>query len=121
MKNTFTLLVLLLSSWSVVAQISPPNVFSKTKKVEVRDPITTSEIFSSVEVDRKLVEDAWKEQLSRYGRLMVSRSNLLVDPAFIPSISTEPIIINSKVTSSRGWTTVFMTIQLANGETLLCC
>ncbi len=111
------LLISLLSSYSVLV-FAQPSVYTKTKKVEIKDPITTSEIFASVEVDKKLVEDAWREQLTHYGRLLSTRGSLVVDPAYISSISSEPLVITSKVTASRGWTTIFMTIQLANGETI---
>lgn len=112
MKTLFIALLLMVSV-SVQAQI-----FSRRNEVTQKVTLQKSEIVGSVDVDKKLVEVSWKEHLARYGTPVESKGQIIVPSAYIPAVSPEPLRIFSRVSNSRGWTTLAMTLELFDGSTI---
>ncbi len=87
------------------------SVFASTETI---DKVALPGLNVTVSIDEKYVSKGWEDQLRSYGRVTNSRSTYRVSGANIPAISTEPISVASQIKSSRGATTVFVSMDMGS-------
>lgn len=105
MKKVLLVAILLIGFRSVNAQ-----VFSGTQEIEKANK---EGLYTSVAVDDKYVKQAWQVELAKYGKVEVGRSvTYKVNNAIMPTISGDPVMLASKITSEKGRTKIFMSIGM---------
>lgn len=111
MKKLFCTLALALSLYGAFGQATITPV-----EVEI-DKLRRSGFSMNTGVNPRVVEDAVRQELARYGRVETARGGILKVPyARLPfSTGVEQPLLLSRLESRRGQTTVFMCIDLGNG------
>ena len=105
MKKLFLAAMLLTGFQSVNAQ-----VFSGTQEIEKANK---EGLYTSVAVDEKFVKQAWQVELAKYGKVESGKGNSYrVNNATMPTISGDPVMLASRVTSEKGRTKIFMSIGM---------
>jgi hypothetical protein len=105
MKKLLLAAIILTGFQSVNAQ-----VFSGTQEV---DKANKEGLYTSVAVDDKYVKQSWQTELAKYGKVEAGRSGAYrVNSAFMPTISGDPLILVSRLTTEKGRTKIFMSIGL---------
>ena len=73
-------------------------------------------LYVTTKIDDKYLERYWEQYLKQFGKVSSSRGSVYrVSPASISNISTDPINLASKVSSSKGISQVFIYLDLGNG------
>ena len=73
-------------------------------------------LYVTTKIDDKYLERYWETYLKQFGKVSSSRGSVYrLSAASIPSISSDPINLASKVSSSRGISQVFLYLDLGNG------
>lgn len=105
MKKLFLAAMLLTGFQSVNAQ-----VFSGTQEIEKANK---EGLYTSVAVDEKFVKQAWQVELAKYGKVESGKGNSYrVNNATMPTVSGDPVMLASRVTSEKGRTKIFMSIGM---------
>lgn len=105
MKKILLVAILMTGFQSVNAQI-----FSGTQEVEKANK---EGLYTSVAVDDKYVKQAWQIELAKYGKVESGRSGAYkVSNAIMPTISGDPVMLVSRITSEKGRTKIFMSIGM---------
>ena len=105
MKKLLLAAMLLTGFQSVNAQ-----VFSGTQEIEKANK---EGLYTSVAVDEKFVKQAWQVELAKYGKVESGKGNSYrVSNATMPTISGDPVMLASRVTSEKGRTKIFMSIGM---------
>lgn len=105
MKKLFLATILLLGFWSLNAQ-----VFSGTQEIEKANK---EGVYTSVAVDDKYVKQAWQVELAKYGKVESGRGNSYrVNNANMPTISGDPVMLASRISSEKGRTKIFLSIGM---------
>ncbi len=74
-------------------------------------------LYVTSKIEDKYLEKYWEQYLKQYGKVSSSRGGVYrVSPASISNISTDPINLASKVSSSKGISQVFIYLDLGNGS-----
>ena len=111
MKKLFFTLVLALGLQAAFGQAGILPV-----EVEI-DKVRRSGFSMNTEVSPRVVEEAIKQEFSKYGRVETARGGLIRVPyARLPfNTGVEQPLLLSRLESRRGQTTVFMCVDLGNG------
>lgn len=81
------------------------------------DQQSASGITLSMPIEGKFVEKEWENWLKSYGRVVAGRTGVLKVPsASIPALSSNPVNLLSKVSTSRDKATVFLAADLGSGN-----
>jgi len=105
MKKLLLVITLLIGFQSVNAQ-----VFSGTQEIEKANK---GGIYTSVSVDDKYVKQAWQVELAKYGKVESGKSGAYkVSDALMPTISGDPVILLSRISTEKGRTKIFMSIGM---------
>ena len=105
MKKLLLAAMLLTGFQSVNAQ-----VFSGTQEIEKANK---EGLYTSVAVDEKFVKQAWQVELAKYGKVESGKGNSYrVNNATMPTISGDPVMLASRITSEKGRTKIFMSIGM---------
>jgi hypothetical protein len=105
MKKLFLAAMLFTGFQSINAQ-----VFSGTQEIEKANK---EGLYTSVAVDEKYVKQAWQVELAKYGKVESGKGNTnRVNNAIMPTISGDPVMLTSKVSSEKGRTRIFMSIGM---------
>lgn len=74
-------------------------------------------LYITSKIEEKYLSNYWENFLKQYGKVSSSRGGVYkVAGASISNISTDPINLSSKVSSSRGISQVFVYLDLGNGS-----
>ncbi len=74
-------------------------------------------LYVTTKIEDKYLEKYWEQYLKQFGKVSSSRGSVYrVTGASISNISTDPLNIASKISSSKGISQVFMYIDLGNGS-----
>ena len=91
-------------------QLVNAQVFSGTQEIEKANK---EGLYTSVAVDEKFVKQAWQVELAKYGKVESGKGNSYrVNNATMPTISGDPVMLASRVTSEKGRTKIFMSIGM---------
>ena len=105
MKKLLLAAILLTGFQSVNAQ-----VFSGTQEIEKANK---EGLYTSVAVDEKYVKQAWQVELAKYGKVESGRSGAYrVNNATMPTISGDPVMLVSRITTEKGRTKIFMSVGM---------
>ncbi|MBC7408943.1 MAG: hypothetical protein H7339_11190 [Arcicella sp.] len=105
MKKILLVAILLTGFKSVNAQI-----FSGTQEIEKANK---EGLYTSVAVDDKYVKQAWQVELAKYGKVESGKSGTYrVNNAIIPTISGDPMMLASRITTEKGRTKIFLSIGM---------
>ena len=105
MKKILLVAILLTGFQSVNAQI-----FSGTQEIEKANK---EGLYTSVAVDDKYVKQAWQAELAKYGKVESGRSGAYkVSNAIMPTISSDPVMLVSRINTEKGRTKIFMSIGM---------
>lgn len=105
MKKLLLAAMLLAGFQSVKAQ-----VFSGTQEIEKANK---EGLYTSVAVDDKYVKQAWQVELAKYGKVESGKGNSYrVNNAVMPTISGDPVMLASRITSEKGRTKIFMSVGM---------
>lgn len=105
MKKVLLFAILLIGFQSVNAQ-----VFSGTQEIEKANK---EGLYTSVAVDEKFVKQAWQVELAKYGKVESGKgTSYRVNNATMPTISGDPVMLASRITSEKGRTKIFMSIGM---------
>ena len=75
-------------------------VFSGTSEIEKANK---EGLYTSTAVDDKYVKQAWQLELAKYGKVETGKGGAYkVNGANIPTISGDPIMLTSKISTSKG-------------------
>lgn len=103
MKRLILSCVLLFSYQIIHAQ-----VFSGTQEIE---KASKEGLYTTVPIEDKYIKQAWQTELSKYGSVEVSRNNVFrITGARISSISPDPLMLVSKISSEKGKSKIFLSI-----------
>ena len=72
--------------------------------------------FLTIPADGKQVEKEWEEKLRTFGKVVAGRGIYRVTNADISSVSVEPINLMSQVKTSKNSATIFVALDLGNGN-----
>jgi hypothetical protein len=101
MKKLLILSILLFIGKSGFSQ-----VFTGTLEV---DRANKEGLYTTVSVDEKYVKESWAQELAKYGRVEDGRSGVYrITGANIPSVSSLPLMVVSKVFYDKGRTKIFV-------------
>lgn len=101
MKQLLILSILLIIGKSAFSQ-----VFTGTLEV---DRANKEGLYTTVSVDEKYVKESWAQELAKYGRVEDGRSGVYrITGANIPSISSLPLMVVSRVFYDKGRTKIFV-------------
>lgn len=107
MKKLLLAVMLLTGLQSVNAQ-----VFSGTQEVEKANK---EGLYTSVAIDDKYVKQAWQVELAKYGKVESGKSGAYkVTGANMPTISGDPIMLVSRISSEKGRTKIFLSLGLGD-------
>lgn len=107
MKKLLLAVMLLTGLQSVNAQ-----VFSGTQEVEKANK---EGLYTSVAIDDKYVKQAWQAELAKYGKVESGKSGAYrVNGANMPTISGDPIMLVSRISSEKGRTKIFLSLGLGD-------
>ena len=107
MKKLLLAVMLLAGLQSVNAQ-----VFSGTQEVEKANK---EGLYTSVAIDDKYVKQAWQVELAKYGKVESGKSGAYkVTGANMPTISGDPIMLVSRISSEKGRTKIFLSLGLGD-------
>jgi hypothetical protein len=107
MKKLLIAAMLLTGFQSVNAQ-----VFSGTQEVEKANK---EGLYTSVAVDDKYVKQAWQVELAKYGKVESGKSGAYkVTGANMPTISGDPVMLLSRISSEKGRTKIFLSLGLGD-------
>ncbi|MEA5461892.1 hypothetical protein VB796_22675 [Arcicella sp. LKC2W] len=107
MKKLLLAAMLLTGLQSVNAQ-----VFSGTQEVEKANK---EGLYTSVAIDDKYVKQAWQVELAKYGKVESGKSGAYkVTGANMPTISGDPIMLVSRISSEKGRTKIFLSLGLGD-------
>lgn len=107
MKKLLLAVMLLTGFQSVNAQ-----VFSGTQEVEKANK---EGLYTSVAIDDKYVKQAWQVELAKYGKVESGKSGAYkVTGANMPTISGDPIMLVSRISSEKGRTKIFLSLGLGD-------
>lgn len=67
-----------------------------------------------VEINSKDVDNAWKKRLKDFGKVSNEGDFMVIHPASIPSVSSQPVKVTSSVSSSGKGTLVWWAIDLGD-------
>lgn len=110
MKNTFLLSLFLIGSFVSFSQTVLPG------KQEI-DKMNFEGIYVTTKIEDKYLGNYWESFLKQYGKVNSSRGGVYRMPeANISSISTTPINLVSRVSTSKGISQVFVFFDLGNGN-----
>lgn len=70
---------------------------------------------ASTDLDRRVVEKAWKDKLEQYGRVDTKRDVYTVNFAKLPFLDQQARII-SQLNTTKGRTQIFLSVDQNNGE-----
>ncbi|MCU0468241.1 MAG: hypothetical protein MUF58_06535 [Arcicella sp.] len=105
MKKLLIAAMLLTGLQSVNAQ-----VFSGTQEIEKANK---EGLYTSVAVDDKYVKQAWQVELAKYGKVESGKSGAYrVNNATMPTISGDPVMLVSRITTEKGRTKIFMSLGM---------
>jgi hypothetical protein len=105
MKKLLLAAMLLTGFQSVNAQ-----VFSGTQEIE---KATKEGLYTSVAVDEKFVKQAWQVELAKYGKVESGKgTSYKVNNATMPTISGDPVMLTSRITTEKGRTKIFMSVGM---------
>jgi hypothetical protein len=105
MKKLLLAAILLTGFQSVNAQ-----VFSGTQEIEKANK---EGLYTSVAVDEKYVKQAWQVELAKYGKVESGKgTSYRVNNATMPTISGDPVMLASRITTEKGRTKIFMSIGM---------
>jgi hypothetical protein len=105
MKKLLLAAILLTGFQSVNAQ-----VFSGTQEI---DKANKEGIYTSVAVDDKYVKQAWQVEMAKYGKVESGKGNSYrVNNATMPTISSDPVMLASRITTEKGRTKIFMSVGM---------
>jgi hypothetical protein len=105
MKKLLIAAMLLTGLQSVNAQ-----VFSGTQEIEKANK---EGLYTSVAVDDKYVKQAWQVELAKYGKVESGKSGAYrVTNATMPTISGDPVMLVSRITTEKGRTKIFMSLGM---------
>lgn len=105
MKKILLVAILLTGFQSVNAQI-----FSGTQEIEKANK---EGLYTSVAVDDKYVKQAWQVELAKYGKVESGKNGTYrVNNAIMPTISSDPMMLASRITTEKGRTKIFMSIGM---------
>ena len=105
MKKLLLAAMLLTGFQSVNAQ-----VFSGTQEIE---KATKEGLYTSVAVDEKYVKQAWQVELAKYGKVESGKgTSYKVNNATMPTISGDPVMLNSRITTEKGRTKIFLSVGM---------
>ncbi|MFT4031490.1 MAG: hypothetical protein QM669_03665 [Siphonobacter sp.] len=110
MKTIVTSLFVLLSTYGFGQVLVTPieQEISKVKRIGY---------VTSTTVNEKVAEDTWKSKLAQYGRVTTERNGVYkVDYATVPFYPSGKVAIVSQVSTKRGKTDVFVSMDMGNGE-----
>ncbi|PWK24437.1 hypothetical protein LV89_02950 [Arcicella aurantiaca] len=107
MKKLLLAAMLLAGLQSVNAQ-----VFSGTQEVEKANK---EGLYTSVAIDDKYVKQAWQAELAKYGKVESGKSGAYkVTGANMPTISGDPVMLVSRISSEKGRTKIFLSLGLGD-------
>jgi hypothetical protein len=87
-------------------------VFSGTSEIEKANK---EGLYTSTAVDDKYVKQAWQLELAKYGKVETGKGGAYkVNGANVPTISGDPIMLTSKISTSKGRTQVFLSLGLGD-------
>jgi hypothetical protein len=102
-------LVLVAILWTGFQSLNA-QVFSGTQEVEKANK---EGLYTSVAVDDKYVKQAWQTELAKYGKLEAGKSGAYkVNNAVMPTISSDPVMLISRIATEKGRTKIFMSIGM---------
>lgn len=105
MKKLLLAAILLTGFQSVNSQ-----VFSGTQEIE---KATKEGLYTSVAVDEKFVKQAWQVELAKYGKVESGKGmSYRVNNATMPTISGDPVMLTSRITTEKGRTKIFMSVGM---------
>lgn len=103
MKKLFIIYILLLSIQSIHAQ-----VFTGTQEIE---RATKEGLYTTVAIEDKYIKPILQNELAKYGSVEVGRNNVFrITGARISSISSDPLMVVSKISSDKGKNKIFLSI-----------
>lgn len=106
MKNLLTAVLLLVGINAVNAQ-----VFSGIQEVE---KASKEGLYTSVAVDEKYVKGSWAKEVAKYGRVETGKGGAYkVLSATLPTISSDPINLTSRIFSDNGRTKIFLSLSIS--------
>lgn len=106
MKNLLVAALLLVGVSAAKAQ-----VFSGVQEVE---KASKEGIYTSVAVDEKYVKESWAKEVAKYGRVETGKGGAYkVLAATLPTISSDPINLVSRVFSDNGRTKIFLSLSIS--------
>lgn len=70
---------------------------------------------ASTDLDRRVVEKAWKDKLSQYGRVDTKRDVYTVNFAKLPFLDQQARVV-SQLNTTKGRTQIFVSVDQNNGE-----
>jgi hypothetical protein len=86
-------------------------VFSGVQEVE---KASKEGIYTSVAVDEKYVKESWAKEVAKYGKVETGKGGAYkVLSATLPTISSDPINLVSRVFSDNGRTKIFLSLNVS--------
>lgn len=76
------------------------------------DKIKKPGLYTLLNIDKKYIDKGWRFKLAEFGKVVVTREVYTVNSAAMPTISENPINLVTKVTTQKGKTLVFMSMNL---------
>lgn len=109
MKKLFSLFTALLISVVSLAQ----GVVAESSEIEI-DKIARPGLEIVLKLEKKQVKEYWKKHLKQYGKVETSGNEFNIKAAKVPSLSSDPVSIISKVDKTGKGVVVFWAIDLGD-------
>lgn len=94
--------------------------FIQAQKIKIEESsedisgVSRAGLYTLVELDFKMIEKAWERKLKDFGKVSSSKGSYTVAADNIPSLTSKPSIIYSKLQSTSSGTKVWWAIDMGN-------
>jgi Mg-chelatase subunit ChlI len=109
MKKLMLSFALMTASIGAFAQ-----VFAGSQELE--KGVNRDGAYTSTPIKEKFIVPSWKTKLAEFGRIEESKGVMTITEAKMSEVSADPVMIQSKVFTKSGRTTVFMAVSTGNNE-----